>query len=214
MKQIIEIDVPDGKKAIWKDGKVVFEDIYICTPKKEVKVEHEFVDLGLPSGRLWATCNIGAEKPTDFGYYFACGALKPYNIHICDTDFFNVTDSDKLSEIGVEYDTAKVWWGDNWRMPTFTDFKELIDSCTYDSEVIDGIRCGVFTSKSNNQKIVMTAAGELVYGSLYNRCVKGYYWSRLLSAASGARLLYFDPSGRHVYDLSREYGFSVRPVRA
>lgn len=215
MKQTIEIEVPDGKTAFWKDGKVVFEDIYICTPKEEVKsVEHEFVDLGLPSGRLWATCNIGAERPTDYGDYFACGAVYPYNIEDCDTDSFNDTDAANLSEMDDEHDAAKVLWGDDWRMPTLTDFAELIDNCKYSSEVIDEITCGVFTSKVNNQKIVMPAAGLVCGDTLSNRGSCGLYWSRSFRSASLAWRMCFHSRGRNVNANYRYPGFSVRPVRS
>ena len=189
---------------------------YICTPKEEEavkKVEHEFVDLGLPSGRLWATCNIGADKPTDCGYYFDCGAVEPYDINNCDTVSFNDTDAANLSEMDDEHDAAKVLWGDEWRMPTFTDFSELIDNCTYNLEVIDGIKCGVFASKSNNQKIVMPAAGYVFGGSLNYRGSSGYYWSRSFYSSSHAWKLYFNSSARGMGTYGRDYGFSVRAVR-
>ena len=186
---------------------------YICTPKEEVKVEHEFVDLGLPSGRLWATCNIGAERPTDYGDYFACGAVEPYNINDCDTDSFNGTDAAKLSEMDDEHDAAKVLWGDDWRMPTLTDFAELIEHCTYVSEVIDGIRHGVFTSKVNNQRIIMPAAGYVNSGALCSRGDVGSYWSMSFGSSELAWSISFGPGGRSVDTNGRYIGFSVRPVR-
>ena len=184
---------------------------YICTPKEEAK--HEYIDLGLPSGRLWATCNIGAKKPTDCGNYFACGSVEPYNINDCDTDSFNDTDAAKLSEMDDEHDAAKVLWGDDWRMPTLTDFAELIDNCTYDSEVIDGITCGVFTSKVNNKKIVMPAAGGINGDALLGHGRVGYYWCRSFYSSSSAWELSFSSSERYVATDYRYYGFSVRAVR-
>lgn len=185
-----------------------------CTPNGVVKVEHEFVDLGLPSGRLWATCNIGAEKPTDCGDYFACGAVEPYDINNCDTDSFDDTDVFKLSEMDYEHDAAKVLWGDDWRMPTLIDFAELIDNCTYGWEVIDGITCGVFSSKANNQKIVMPAAGNVCCGLLYNRGGYGDYWSRSFDSSTAAWNINFCPIGRYINSTYRYFGFPVRPVRA
>lgn len=185
-----------------------------CTPTEVVKVEHEFVDLGLPSGRLWATCNIGAEKPTDCGDYFACGAVKPYDINNCDTYSFYDTDAAKLFEMDDEHDAAKVLWGDDWRMPTLSDFVELIDNCTYNSEIIDGIMCGVFTSKSNNKKIVMPAAGHVTGVSLYDRGSYGNYWSRSFDSSLYAWALDFHSSGGNVGTDLRYYKFTVRPVRA
>lgn len=188
---------------------------YICTPKEEAKsVEHEFVDLGLPSGRLWATCNIGAEKPTDYGDYFACGAVEPYNINDCDTSSFNDTGAANLTEMDDEHDAAKVLWGDDWRMPTLTDFAELIDNCTFGSKVIDGITCGVFTSKVNNQKIVMPPAGYVNSGALIGRVTLGCYWSMSFGSSELAWSISFGPGGRAVDTNGRYIGFSVRPVRS
>ena len=187
---------------------------YICTPKEDVKVEHEYVDLGLPSGRLWATCNIGAEKPTDCGDYFACGAVEPYNLDDCNTDDYKKTEAAKLTEIDNAHDAAKVLWGDDWRMPTLTDFAELIDNCTYDSKVIDGILCGVFTSKANNKKIVIPAAGAFCDSTLYDRSIYGNYWSRSFGSSSYAWRMGFNSGDRGVYTDNLYYGLSVRPVRS
>ncbi len=189
---------------------------YICTPKEEQsvkKVDHEYVDLGLPSGRLWAICNIGAEKPTDCGDYFAWGAVEPYNLDNFNMDNYDNTEADKLTDIDDAHDAAKVLWGDEWRIPNLTDFDELIEHCTYDSEVIDGIMCGVFTSKANNQKIVMPAAGCFGVCSLSSRGRRGYYWSRSFDTSSYAGMLYFNSSERDPYAGYRKHGYSVRPVR-
>lgn len=187
---------------------------YICTPKEEKKAEHEYVDLGLPSGRLWATCNIGAEKPTDCGDYFAWGATEPYNLANCDTDDYENTEAAKLIEIDDVHDAAKVLWGEEWRMPNLTDFAELFDFCDYHTEEIDGILCGVYSSKVNDNKLIIPAAGY-VGGSLLNaRGSYGHYWSRSLHSSVGAWRLYFDAGGRLVTTGLRYGGFSVRPVRA
>lgn len=185
---------------------------YICTPK-ENKIEREFVDLGLPSGRLWATCNIGAEKPTDCGDYFAWGAVEPYDLDDCDTDNYEKTEAAQLTEIDDAHDAAKVLWGEEWRMPNITDFAELIDFCDYHLEEIDGILCGVYSSKVNNNKLIIPAAGYVYGGSLSSRGSGGYYWSRSFYSSSGAWRLYFNSSGRYVRTHGRYYGFGVRAVR-
>lgn len=187
---------------------------YICTPKEKVnRVEHEFVDLGLPSGRLWATCNIGAKKPTDYGDYFAWGAVEPYNLDDCNTDNYENTEAAKITEIDDAHDAAKVLWGKEWRMPTLTDFAELIDFCDYHHEDIDGISCGVFSSKVNDNKLIIPSAGTVLSGSLNNRGNYGYLWSRTFSSASYAWLMYIYSRGRYVDTNIRKCGFSVRPVK-
>lgn len=186
-----------------------------CTPKEETKkVEHEYVDLGLPSGRLWATCNIGAEKPTDCGDYFAWGATDPYNLANCDTDDYEKTESAKLTEMDDVHDTAKVLWGEEWRMPNLIDFAELIDFCNYHTEKIDGILCGVYSSKVNSNKVIIPSAGYVTGVSLYLRGSDGYYWSRSHESQVNAWRLWFCSSGRSVDTGYRDNGFSVRPVRA
>ena len=190
---------------------------YICTPKEEKavkKVEHKFVDLGLPSGRLWATCNIGAEKPTDCGDYFAWGAVEPYDLDDCDMDNYEKTEAAQLTEIDDAHDAAKVLWGEEWRMPNITDFAELIDFCDYHLEKIDGVLCGVYSSKVNNNKLIIPAAGCVVGGLLGCRGSGGYCWSRSRLSSSYAWTLNFESSGRDVHADGRFYGFSVRPVRS
>lgn len=186
---------------------------YICTPKEEVKVEHEFVDLGLPSGRLWATCNIGAKNPTDCGDYFAWGAVEPYNLDDFNTDNYENTESAKLTEIDDAHDAAKVLWGKEWRMPTLTDFAELIDFCDYHHEDIDRISCGVFSSKVNDNKLIIPSAGTLLGSSINNSRNYGYIWSRTISSESYAWYLYICSKSRHVDTIIRKCGFSVRPVK-
>lgn len=187
---------------------------YICMLRKALVVEHEFVDLGLHSERLWATCNIGAEKPTDYGYLFACGAVEPFNMNKCDIGGFNGTDAANLPEMYDEYDAAKVLWGDDWRMPTLTDFAELIDNCMYNAEVIDGIMCGVFASKVNNQKIVMPARGCVSGDRLHHRGKIGWYWSGSFRNALLAWSVGLNSVNRNVSFDYRCLGFSVRPVRS
>jgi uncharacterized protein (TIGR02145 family) len=188
---------------------------YICTPKEEVKkVEHEFVDLGLPSGRLWATCNIGAEKPTDCGDYFAWGATEPYNLMDCDTDNYDNTEAAKLIEMDDAHDAAKVLWGKEWRMPNLTNFAELIDFCDYHVEEIDGILCAIYSSKVNDNKLILPSAGYVSGGSLYYRGSYGHYWSRSRYSSTNAWRLGFNSSGRNVNTSYRYIGVSVRPVRS
>ena len=190
---------------------------YICTPKGEQavkKVEHEFVDLGLPSGRLWATCNIGAEKPTHCGDYFAWGATEPYNLMDCDTDNYDNTEAAKLIEMDDAHDAAKVLWGKEWRMPNLTDFVELIDYCDYHSEEIDGILCGVYSSNVNDNKLIIPSAGYVSNESTFNRGILGGCWGRSHVSSVEALVLFSYSRRCLVNGDGREYGYPVRPVRA
>lgn len=199
MKQKIEINI---------DGVT-----YICTPKEEVKEEHEYIDLGLPSGRLWATCNIGAKKPTDSGDYFAWGATKPYNLDDCNTDNYKNTEAARITEIDDEHDAATILWGKEWRMPKLTDFAELIEHTEFDFVENDELNYAVYTSKINGKKLIFPAAGDVYGGTLYGRGSDGHYWSRTRYSSANAWSLHVNSGGQYVYYGNRFYGFSVRPVR-
>lgn len=187
---------------------------YILTPKEDkMEVEYEYVDLGLPSGRLWATCNIGADKPTDSGDYFAWGATEPYNLDDCNTDNYKKTDAASITEIDDEHDAATVLWGKEWRMPTLTDFAELIEHTEFEFVENDELNYAVYTSKINGKKLIFPAAGYVDGSTLYSRGSHGYYWSRTrVSSAYAWRLLVYS-GGQYMYDNYRFDGFSVRPVR-
>ena len=186
------------------------EEIITNSEKRITKVG--YVDLGLPSSRLWATCNIGAEKPTDRGSYFAWGAIEPYNPYNCNTDNYKKTEASQLTKIDDAHDAAKIARGNNWRMPTLTDFAELIDFCNYDYEEIDGVSCGVFSSKVNDNKLIMPAAGYVGRNSLNGYGNVGYYWSKSSSSASRAWRLSFDSRLLLVCTDNRYCGFTVRAV--
>ena len=180
----------------------------ITNAEKELR-KVEFVDLGLPSGRLWATCNVGAEKPTDSGSYFAWGAIEPYNPYNCNTNDYKNTEVSQLTEIN---DAAKIARGDNWRMPTLTDFAELIDFCNYNYEEIDGVSCGVFSSKVNDNKLIMPTAGYVSGRSLKGCGNIGYYWSRSSNSEFRAWSLSFNSNLLLVCTDSHYCGFPIRPV--
>lgn len=198
-----------------KQKEIIIDGItYICTPKDSKNVEHGYVDLGLPSGRLWATCNIGANNPTDCGDYFAWGATKPYNLKDCNTNYYEKTEASKLAEMDDAHDAAKVLWGDEWHMPNLTDFAELIDFCDYHAEEIDGFLCGIYSSKVNDNKLIIPTSGYVYGDSLNIRGSFGYYWSRSRYSSMYALSLGIGSSSLGISTYDRHFGFSVRPVRA
>ena len=223
------------------------------------KDPHEYVDLGLPSGTLWATCNVGANSPEEYGDYFAWGETVPYggedqsnamNYAYADTytktyydwdtyKYCNGSQStltkycnnseygyngftDNLTELTTDDDAATANWGSAWRMPSYEQFTELINSSYTTTEwtTVNGVYGRKITSKMSgytNRSIFLPAAGYRGYSSLYYAGSSGYYWSRTLrtSSPSGARHLYFSSSGISTYYGSgRYYGFTVRPVRS
>lgn len=187
---------------------------YILTPKeKKMEIEHDYVDLGLPSGRLWATCNIGADKPTDCGDYFAWGATEPYNLTNCDTDDYENTGAAKLTEMDDAHDAATILWGKEWRMPTLTDFAELVQHTEFEFIKNGKLSHVVYTSKINGKKLIFPAAGDVSGGSLHGRGIYGNYWSRTRYSSADAWRLYVYSESQYVNYYYRLYGFSVRPVR-
>ena len=172
---------------------------------------HEYVDLGLPSGLKWATCNVGASLPTDYGYYFAWGEIHPksdYSESNCKTcnKFFGEIKGN------TEFDTARANWGGSWRMPTKDEFEELGNNCTWSSEKIGNSIVYILTGP-NGKSIFLPAAGSnKLQIEVPEDC--GFYWSStpFEDSYSAYRLCLFDFSAGKVDIRSRGCGFSVRPV--
>ena len=140
----------------------------------------EYVDLGLPSGTMWATCNVGATKPEDPGILFQFGRVDGYLYNDKHNQF--KTDDTPLTTSGKVYkandildladDAAHVNMGGKWRMPMNEQLKELYDNTTHRVETINGVQCMVFTSKINNKQLFVPFAGCWYNGSF------GAAWSR------------------------------------
>ena len=194
--------------------------------------EHEYVDLGLPSGTLWATCNVGANSPEEYGDYFAWGETEPKNDYSMSTYKYckgtanTMTKYCKNSDYGIvddktvlepSDDAATVNWGIGWQMPSYEQCKELYNS-SYTTTILttlNGVYGRKITSKSNGNSIFLPAAGRRSGTSLGNAGSCGYYWSRSLYKSSANRYAYeldYSPSLQMRYE-TREYGRSVRPVR-
>ncbi len=144
--------------------------------------DHEYVDLGLPSGTMWATCNVGATAPIEYGDYFAWGETAPKNVY--NSDNYNFSESPNV--LSSNYDVATTCWGEGWRMPTFEEFDELTNSCNWEWTDIDGVN-GYKVTGTNGNSIFLPAAGRGNNGN-YNPYTKnsdksgeyGYYWSSTL----------------------------------
>ena len=191
---------------------------------------HKFVDLGLPSGLLWATCNVGAETATDVGNYYAWGETEPQSSNTYSWSSYkygidNLTkkynSSDQKTTLEKDDDAAAVNWGDSCRMPTSDEFDELLSSenCTWtqtsmttsDGSSVKGYQV---TSVKNGNSIFLPISGCRYDGKLSNHDSNGYYWSSTRSSdnSSNAYYLYFFSSlYKQDYD-SRYYGYTVRPV--
>ena len=149
--------------------------------------EHEFVDLGLPSGTLWATCNVGASKPEDYGDYFSWDNGK----------------------------TAVAKWGKGWEMPSKEQWEELKENTKSTWTTRNGVNGRLFTSNNGNS-LFLPAAGYRWIGEIHDVGSYGYYWSSSLYSGRpyNAWYFYFDPYSTGVLSSYRCYGQSVRAVRS
>lgn len=127
-------------------------ELYIFS---SIEISHPFIDLGLPSGTLWAEYNVGATKSTGYGDYFAYGETSTKSRYYLDNyELYNRTFIDNAC-VGYNFDlnrdAAFVNWGSDWRTPTSNEWQELIDNCTHLDMVIDGIRGLLFTGPNGNE---------------------------------------------------------------
>ena len=197
------------------------------TPTPASTGGHEYVDLGLSV--KWATCNVGANKPEDYGDYFAWGETKPKSTYNWSTykwcrgsydtqtkyntkGSYGTVDNKKTLELSD--DAARANWGGAWRMPTDAEWTELREQCTWTWTTQNGVKGYKVTSKSNGNSIFLPAAGYRHDSSLNNAGGYGYYWSSSLGTDGPNHAWYvnFLSSGVRRRYSYRYYGFSVRPV--
>ena len=188
---------------------------------------HEYVDLGLSV--KWATCNVGATKPEEYGDYFAWGETEPKDYYnwstykwcngSYDTQTKYCTKSsygtvDNKTQLELSDDAARANWGGSWRMPTHEEQYELRENCTWTWTTQNGVNGYKVTSKKNGNSIFLPAAGYRNDSSLYYAGSYGYSWSSSLrpddpSYAYGLLFRSYDVGG---LSSNRGYGQSVRPV--
>ncbi len=157
---------------------------------------HDYMDLGLSV--CWATCNMGASSPTEYGNYYAWGEISAKSAYMEDDDEEDESESStyktKENIAGdSRYDAARANWGDPWRMPTLAEVEELINNCTTEWITLNGVRGMLVTSMINGNSIFLPAAGSYFLSSLSGAGVIGGYWSSLLDEGDmrSAFYLYF-----------------------
>ena len=174
---------------------------------------HDWVDLGLPSGLKWATCNVGASSPSDYGDYYAWGEISTKGSYDRDN---STTYGKEISDIAGNstYDVARAEWHGSWRLPTEKEFQELIDNCEWEWTTQDGHKGYKVTSKKNGNSIFLPAADWRHGASPADLGSCGRYWSATPdeSNANGAYYLDFGEGRRSTHWGSRYCGRSVRPV--
>lgn len=198
------------------------------TPTPEVSVSYNAVDLGLPSGTLWADRNVGADSPEDYGDYFAWGETEPkstYNLSNykwCRGSFDTMTKYctksstgtvDNKTVLDLEDDAAYVNMGTEWRMPTIDERKELYIKCTWTWTTQNGTK-GYRVTGPNGKSIFLPAAGFRSDSNLIGAGSDGCYWtsSLLESYPYSAWLLEFNSLRRTTGGNFRYNGHTVRAV--
>lgn len=191
-----------------------------------------WVDLALPSGRLWAECNVGATRPEDYGNYYAWGETDTKIVyswstyhHAQDdwnqlTKYCNNADyghngfTDNLTVLQPSDDAATVNMGSPARTPTREEWQELLDNTTALWTTENGVY-GLRLTASNDNSIFLPAAGSRWDTDLYDAGEYGYYWSASLytDAPDDARHLRFNNDDQRMTYYYRHYGYTVRAIR-
>lgn len=184
------------------------------------KPHPQAIDLDLPSGTKWASCNVGATKPEEFGGYFAWGEIEEKKIYNETTYIYWDGDIDSCNYLGrdisgMKYDVAHMKWGGGWRIPSEGDFQELFVNCHHEWSTLNGINGLMITSKINGNSIFLPAAGYRYDEYLGGTGSNGKYWLSnpyLSSSSLYAFRLNFHSDGAFWFGEHRIYGMSVRPV--
>lgn len=203
---------------------------------------HEYVDLGLPSGTLWATCNVGADTPEGYGDYFAWGEIEPKDYYYWNNYKWRVDEGEQVFSYNFtkycndpEYgyngftdnltillpfdDAATANWGNSWRTPTREQFQELLDNCSSVWTTQNDVAGRCFTG-ANGNTLFLPAAGYHNVSDLSLIGNQGFYWSgSLYTEYTGfSDLAWYFPVGPydHYYMTTsrRCFGQSVRAVRS
>ena len=188
------------------------EDVTISVKDDKGKINgHEYVDLGLSV--KWATCNVGASSPTDYGNYYAWGETRE---KISYRGNNSVTYEKGLGDIAGDsrYDAATANWGEPWRLPTKDEIDELLDECTWEWTTQGGHKGYRVMSKKNSNSIYLPAAGRRYGLSLYYAGEIGVYWSSTPyeSNAHHAYYIFFNISEHYRSCNLCSVGHPVRPV--
>lgn len=194
---------------------------------------HEYVDLGLPSGTLWATCNVGASSPEDYGSFFAWGETASKtdfawsNYGLCEGSSTTLTHyctsakyghPDGLALLANQHDAAAVRWGSAWCMPTVEQVQELLSA--ENTIITPSTRRDTYgflvSSLHVDASIFLPASGSTSGTKTTGRDVSGYYWTKSLSDAADIRALcmVIDSYSAVTDKIFRMTGCAIRPVRS
>jgi hypothetical protein len=217
------------KMYLWKNGTYVE---FLLSEVDSITFSQSYlVDLGLPSGTLWADRNVGADSPEDHGDYFAWGETGPkasyswenyklsngsYDVltKYCTSETYGYDKLvDEKTSLEAVDDAATANWGSQWSIPTNGQFEELINCCSWEWITLDGVS-GYEVTGPNGNSIFLPAAGYRDHENQYRVGTYGYYWTSSLyePLPDGAQMIIFASSTRKISYFERSSGFSVRAV--
>lgn len=205
-----------GSKLVWEKEKEIISPI----------LPDDVVDLGLPSGTLWCTHNVGASAPEESGNYYQWGETKTApdnnyvedNCAVCDKsveELLSLGYIDENNNLTPQYDAAIANLGENWRMPTKEECQELVDNCSWEWTTQNGVKGSKVTGPNGNS-IFLPAAGDRLNKAASNYGSLGRYWNTKLSSKNSAYTLttmfLFNSFSAGVSSINVVYGFPIRPV--
>ena len=204
----------------------------LLTSMVSLAATHGYVDLGLPSGTLWATCNVGASAPEDYGSYFAWGETTTKSSYSWSNykyasgtaatatyigDF--LPNNNKVTTIqGTQYDAAKAQWGSEWVMPSKDQVHELIQKCSVSAKTVNGVK-GVQYKGPNGNTMFLPCGGFKSDATHTSKGTEGYYWSGTgdvydLDKSRAVALYNKSSSVTTGKNIQRRTGANIRAVRA
>lgn len=209
------------------DGEVSLADL---TKLADILIgRHEYVDLGLPSGTLWATCNVGANFPEEYGDYFAYGETEPKSNYTwgtykwcegtastmtkyCLNEAYGTVDS--LKVLALEDDAARANWGGEWRMPTHAQLNELTEEyVAWDFDAsMNGVPGVLLTSKTNGNTLFLPYAGYYDGTTLIGKDYFTVCRGNSVTKTNITSYRWWKRNGSFTFDGTRYYGTTIRPV--
>lgn len=220
------VSLAQGNKPIARSENIIYEDKLNDTQEASFHSViddadcpiAEAIDLGLLSGTKWASWNVGASAPWEYGEYYAWGETEPKDYY--DWSFYTYCNGsystchhigDEIA--GSKYDVAHIKWGGSWRLPSLEQVKELINCCTRMWIQQKGVY-GTLVIGPNGASIFLPAAGYRWQDNLYNEGLIGYYWLSTPYPYHECDAFNFNFNSGYWYwsNNYRSFGFPVRPV--
>ena len=176
------------------------------------------VDLGLPSGTKWASCNIGASAPEVVGDFYAWGENFTkdnywwWTYTFFDNETYDVTDiGDDIC--GTEYDVSRSKWGAQWQLPSLVDVQELISQCSKNLVIVEGVGGIQFTGPNGNT-IFLPLGGSYIEETISNPGMVGEYWTGTISTYDEglSKILFLYSGSAYTAQSQMCIGRNVRPV--